>query len=135
MKWEEIYDRSRMVVDKAMGHLLAEVKDVEEDKDGIVEKLLDAEYVSEKLEKRKYYSGKDAFLRMKRQVERKKRVRMIMWVASAACVAIVCIILLQWSIITGNEYDRKAGKHSSVRDESDISESGWGTSRVGERVL
>lgn len=38
MKWEEIYDRSRMVVDKAMGHLLAEVKDVEEDKDGIVEK-------------------------------------------------------------------------------------------------
>ena len=96
MKWEEIYDRSRMVVDKAMGHLLAEVKDVEEDKDGIVEKLLDAEYVSEKLEKRKYYSGKDAFLRMKRQVERKKRVRMIMWVASAACVAIVCIILLQW---------------------------------------
>ena len=64
MKWEEIYDRSRMVVDKAMGHLLAEVKDVEEDKDGIVEKLLDAEYVSEKLEKRKYYSGKDAFLRM-----------------------------------------------------------------------
>ena len=55
MKWEEIYDRSRMVVDKAMGHLLAEVKDVEEDKDGIVEKLLDAEYVSEKLEQRKYY--------------------------------------------------------------------------------
>ena len=52
-----------------------------------MEKLLDAEYVSEKLEKRKYYSGKDAFLRMKRQVERKKRVRMIMWVASAACVA------------------------------------------------
>ena len=49
MKWEEIYDRSRMVVDKAMGHLLAEVKDVEEDKDGIVEKLLDAESVSEKL--------------------------------------------------------------------------------------
>ena len=96
MKWEEIHDRSRMVVDKAMGHLLAEVKDVEEDKDGIVEKLQDAEYVSEKLEKRKYYSGKDAFLRMKRQVERKKRVRMIMWVASAACVAIVCIILLQW---------------------------------------
>ena len=39
------------------------------------------------------------------------------------------------SIITGNEYDRKAGKHSSGRDESDISESGWGTSRVGERVL
>ncbi|MFR7808081.1 MAG: hypothetical protein ACLU4N_01590 [Butyricimonas faecihominis] len=36
MKWEEIHDRSRMVVDKAMGHLLAEVKDVEEDKDGIV---------------------------------------------------------------------------------------------------
>ena len=36
MKWEEIYDRSRMVVDKAMGHLLAEVKDVEEDKDGIM---------------------------------------------------------------------------------------------------
>ena len=65
MKWEEIHDRSRMAVDKAMGYLLAEEKDVEENKDSLVEKLQDAEFVSEKLEKRKYYSGKDAFLRMK----------------------------------------------------------------------
>ena len=96
MKWEEIHDRSRMAVDKAIGHLLTEEKDVEKDKDDLVEKLRNTEYVSEKLEKRKYYSGKDAFLQMKRQVERKKRIRMVMWMASAACVAIVCIILLQW---------------------------------------
>lgn len=96
MKWEEIHDRSRMAVDKAMECLLAEGKDVEEDKEGIVEKLKNVEYVSEKLEKRKYYSGKDAFLRMKRQVERKKRLRMSMWTASVACVAFACIICLQW---------------------------------------
>lgn len=96
MKWEEIHDQSRMAVDKAMGYLFAEEKDVKENKNGLVEKLQNAEYLSEKLEKRKYYSGKDAFLRMKRQVERKKRIRMVMWMASAACVVIVCIILLQW---------------------------------------
>lgn len=75
MKWEEIHDQSRMAVDKAMGYLFAEEKDVKENKNGLVEKLQNAEYLSEKLEKRKYYSGKDAFLRMKRQVERKKRDR------------------------------------------------------------
>ena len=96
MKWEEIHDQSRMAVDKAMGYLFAEEKDVKENKNGLVEKLQNAEYLSEKLEKRKYYSGKDAFLRMKRQVERKKRIRMVMWMASAVCVVIVCIILLQW---------------------------------------
>ena len=96
MKWDEIHDQSRVVVDKAIENLLAEGKEVEKKENDIVEKLRDVEYVGKKLEKRKRYSGKDAFLRMKRQVERKKRVRMIMWVASAACVAIVCIILLQW---------------------------------------
>ncbi len=99
MKWEEIYDQSRMVVDKAMGHLLAEVKEVEKKEDGIVEKLRDVEYVSEKLEKRKRYSGKDAFLRLKHQMERKNVCGVAMWMASAACVAVVCVILLQWKQI------------------------------------
>ncbi len=99
MKWEEIYDRSRMVVDKAIGHLLTEEKDVEENGNDIVEKLRDAEYMIEKWERREYYSGKDAFLRLKQQVERKKRLRMVLWVVSAACVAVICIILLQWKQI------------------------------------
>ena len=99
MKWDEIHDQSRVVVDKAIENLLAEGKEVEKKENDIVEKLRDVEYVGKKLEKRKRYSGKDAFLRMKRQVERKKRVRMIMWMASAACVAVVCVILLQWKQI------------------------------------
>ena len=32
MKWDEIHDQSRMVVDKAIGNLLAEGKDVEEER-------------------------------------------------------------------------------------------------------
>ena len=51
------------------------------------------------------------------------------------CLYHIVTVETSRSIITGNEYDRKAGKHSSGRDESDISESGWGTSRVGERAL
>ena len=65
MKWDEIHDQSRVVVDKAIENLLAEGKEVEKKEDDIVGKLRDAEYVGKKLEKRKRYSGKDAFLRLK----------------------------------------------------------------------
>ena len=99
MKWDEIHDQSRVVVDKAIENLLAEGKEVEKKENDIVEKLRDVEYVGKKLEKRKRYSGKDAFLRLKRQMERRKRLRVAMWMAGAACVAVVCIILLQWKQI------------------------------------
>ncbi len=99
MKWDEIHDQSRVAVDKAIESLLAEGKNVGKEEGAIVNKLRDAEYVCKKLEKRKYYSGKDAFLRLKRQMERKKRLRVAMWMASAACMTIVCIILLQWKQI------------------------------------
>ena len=69
MKWDEIHDQSRVVVDKAIENLLAEGKEVEKKEDNIVGKLRDAEYVGKKLEKRKRYSGKDAFLRLKRKGE------------------------------------------------------------------
>ena len=99
MKWDEIHDQSRVVVDKAIENLLAEGKEVEKKENDIVEKLRDVEYVGKKLEKRKRYSGKDAFLRLKHQMERRKRLRVAMWMAGAACVAVVCIILLQWKQI------------------------------------
>ena len=99
MKWDEIHDQSRVAVDKAIESLLAEGKNVGKEEGAIVNKLRDAEYVCKKLEKRKCYSGKDAFLRLKRQMERKKRLRVAMWMASAACMTIVCIILLQWKQI------------------------------------
>ena len=99
MKWDEIHDQSRVVVDKAIENLLAEGKEVEKKENDIVEKLRDVEYVGKKLEKRKRYSGKDAFLRLKHQMERRKRLRVAMWMASAACVAVVCVILLQWKQI------------------------------------
>ncbi len=99
MKWDEIHDQSRVVVDKAIENLLAEGKEVEKKENDIVEKLRDVEYVGKKLEKRKRYSGKDAFLRLKHQMERRKRLRVAMWMAGAACVAFVCIILLQWKQI------------------------------------
>lgn len=99
MKWDEIHDQSRVVVDKAIENLLAEGKEVEKKENDIVEKLRDVEYVGKKLEKRKRYSGKDAFLRLKRQMERRKRLRVATWMAGAACVAVVCIILLQWKQI------------------------------------
>ena len=69
MKWDEIHDQSRVVVDKAIENLLAEGKEVEKKENDIVEKLRDVEYVGKKLEKRKRYSGKDAFLRLKHQME------------------------------------------------------------------
>ena len=118
MKWDEIHDQSRVFVDKAIENLLAEGKEVEQEESDIVEKLRDAEYVGKKLEKRKCYSGKDAFLRLKRQMKRKKRLRVAMWMASAACVAVVC----------------KAGKYFSGGDESNIGASGRGTSRVRKRA-
>ena len=99
MKWDEIHDQSRVAVDKAIESLLAEGKNVGKEEGAIVNKLRDAEYVCKKLEKRKCYSGKDAFLRLKRQMERKKRLRVAMWMARAACMTIVCIILLQWKQI------------------------------------
>ena len=99
MKWDEIHDQSRVVVDKAIENLLAEGKEVEKKENDIVEKLRDVEYVGKKLEKRKRYSGKDAFLRLKHQMERRKRLRVAMWMASEACVAVVCVILLQWKQI------------------------------------
>ena len=99
MKWDEIHDQSRVAVDKAIGRLLTGENDLGKEEDDILKKLQDAEYVCEKLEKRKCYSGRDAFLRLKRQVKRKKRLRVAMWLASAACVAIVYIILLQWEQI------------------------------------
>ena len=99
MKWDEIHDQSRVVVDKAIENLLAEGKEVEKKENDIVEKLRDVEYVGKKLEKRKRYSGKDAFLRLKHQMERRKRLLVAMWMASAACVAVVCVILLQWKQI------------------------------------
>ena len=55
MKWDEIHDQSRVVVDKAIENLLAEGKEVEKKEDDIVGKLRDAEYVGKKLEKRKCY--------------------------------------------------------------------------------
>ena len=103
MKWDEIHDQSRVVVDKAIENLLAEGKEVEKKENDIVEKLRDVEYVGKKLEKRKRYSGKDAFLRLKHQMERRKRLRVAMWMASAACVAVVCVILLQWKQIVKQE--------------------------------
>ena len=62
MKWDEIHDQSRVVVDKAIENLLAEGKEVEKKENDIVEKLRDVEYVGKKLEKRKRYSGKDAYV-------------------------------------------------------------------------
>ena len=103
MKWDEIHDQSRVVVDKAIENLLAEGKEVEKKENDIVEKLRDVEYVGKKLEKRKRYSGKDAFLRLKHQMERRKRLRV-------------------------------AGKYFSGGDESNIGESGRGTSCVRKRV-
>ena len=45
MKWDEIHDQSRVVVDKAIENLLAEGKEVEKKENDIVEKLRDVEYV------------------------------------------------------------------------------------------
>ena len=84
MKWDEIHDQSRVAVDKAIGRLLTGENDLGKEEDDILKKLQDAEYVCEKLEKRKCYSGRDAFLRLKRQVKRKKRLRVAMWLASSA---------------------------------------------------
>ena len=67
MKWDEIHDQSRVAVDKAIGRLLTGENDLGKEEDDILKKLQDAEYVCEKLEKRKCYSGRDAFLRLKRQ--------------------------------------------------------------------
>ena len=39
MKWDEIHDQSRVVVDKAIENLLAEGKEVEKKEDDIVGKL------------------------------------------------------------------------------------------------
>ena len=43
MKWDEIHDQSRVVVDKAIENLLAEGKEVEKKENDIVEKLRDVE--------------------------------------------------------------------------------------------
>ena len=137
MKWDEIHDQSRVAVDKAIGRLLTGENDLGKEEDDILKKLQDAEYVCEKLEKRKCYSGRDAFLRLKRQVKRKKRLRVAMWLASAACVAIVYNIVAvrtNRSVVAGNEHDRKTRKYFPSGDESNISKSGRGTSRVRKRA-
>ena len=95
MKWDEIHDQSRVVVDKAIENLLAEGKGGrEEGENDIVEKLRDVEYVGKKLEKRNVIQER-CFLRPKHQMERRKRLARWQWMASAACVAVVCVILLQ----------------------------------------
>ena len=89
------------------------------------------------LENRKYYSGKMLFTDETSGGERKKRVRMIMgWLCSVCSYCLYHIVTWkQVEVLLRNEYDRKAGKHSSGRDESGDIESGWGTSRVGGRAL
>ncbi len=138
MKWDEIHDQSRVVVDKAIENLLAEGKEVEKKENDIVEKLRDVEYVGKKLEKRKRYSGKDAFLRLKTSNGKEKTF------ASGnvdgkcsvcgCCLCNLVAVETNRSVVAENEYDCKAGKYFSGGDESNIGESGRGTSCVRKRV-
>ena len=137
MKWDEIHDQSRVVVDKAIENLLAEGKEVEKKENDIVEKLRDVEYVGKKLEKRKRYSGKDAFLRLKHQMERRKRLSGNVDGKCSVCGCCLCNLVAvetNRSVVAENEYDCKAGKYFSGGDESNIGESGRGTSCVRKRV-
>ncbi len=96
MKWEDIYCKSKLAVDKATSSLLGETGVVHEDEqlESIVDKLLDTEYMEGCLEERKRFNGKKAFLQMKRHGMWKKWIRIGVWASSAACVAIVCVLLL-----------------------------------------
>ena len=131
MKWDEIHDQSRVVVDKAIENLLAEGKEVEKKENDIVEKLRDVEYVGKKLEKRKRYSGKDAFLRLKHQMSGNVDGKCSV---CGCCLCNLVAVETNRSVVAENEYDCKAGKYFSGGDESNIGESGRGTSCVRKRV-
>lgn len=133
MEWDEIHDRSREVVDKALGRLLTGENDAWKEEDDILKKLRDARYVSEKLEKRKCYSGRDAFSRLKREVKRKKRSRVAMWLAGAASVAVACMVLSRWE-----QMDVSLPEASTIDRQEDIFPAGMKAILVradGEQVV
>lgn len=96
MKWEDIYNKSKFVVDRLTSSLLDEtdVMCKDEQLKAIVDKLQDSEYLEKCLESRKRFNAKKAFLDMKKRNMWNRWMRIGVWISSAACAIVVCILLL-----------------------------------------
>ncbi len=96
MEWEDIYNKSKLVVDKVASSLLdgTEIVCKDEQLETLANKLIDVRYMKERLENRKCFNGKKAFLLMKKRDMWRRCVRIGIWTSSVACVVLGCVLLL-----------------------------------------
>lgn len=105
MRWDDIYDRSKMIVRQVVGRMLDEVAPKEpenmERMEDIVEHLQDSDYLAGELKRREHYDYRKAFQDMKRGERRRGRFRALAVISGAACILVAgCLLVFQWG---GNE--------------------------------
>lgn len=101
MRWDDIYDRSKMIVRQVVGRMLnEEVLEEAEDMEGmedIVKHLQDSDYLAKELKRRERYDYRKAFLDLKRGERRRGRLRGLAVVSAAACIFVAgCLLVFQW---------------------------------------
>lgn len=105
MRWDDIYDRSKMIVRQVVGRMLDEEVPKEPENMGgledIVKHLQDSDYLAGELKRREHYDYRKAFQDMKRGERRRGRFRALAVISGAACILVAgCLLVFQWG---GNE--------------------------------
>lgn len=105
MRWDDIYDRSKMIVRQVVGRMLDEEAPKEPENMGglenIVKHLQDSDYLAGELKRREHYDYRKAFQDMKRGERRRGRFRALTVISGAACILVAgCLLVFQWG---GNE--------------------------------
>ena len=92
MKWEDITDEARKATEQALTDLLTENRKISGDQLSI--RLQDPAYLEKKSQQRKRYCGEEAFRQMKRREAKRRKIRLWIRSASAACILIAGILVI-----------------------------------------
>lgn len=97
MKWDDIHDKSKTIVRQAVGKALGEdvPADVGDTRD-IAERLRDSDYLAGELKRRERYDYRRAFRDLQRGERRRRGIRVLATVCSAACVLAAICLLVFW---------------------------------------
>lgn len=103
MKWDDIHDKATTIVRQVLGQTFAEdaLGDVER---YIVEHLRDSDYLAGELKRRERYDYQRAFRDLKWGERRRRGIRVLATVCSAACVLVaICLLVFWWG---GDSYQQ-----------------------------
>jgi len=101
MSWDEIYDRSKIVVQRVIERLLEDGETIslrkEDVMEDVVDRLQDSDYLIAELHRRERYDYRGAYQKLKHQEQRRNRLRLAILVGSAACVLVACsLFVIVW---------------------------------------